>query len=93
MACAWAAFAGNGLIMLLSYFIGQKNYAVKYDLKTIFIYAGLAMLLYCLAVFIPIDNLALRLGFRSVLLGFFLAFLIKRDLPLKDIPYINRFFR
>jgi O-antigen/teichoic acid export membrane protein len=93
MACAWAAFTGNGVIMLLSYFIGQKNYPIKYDLKTIFIYITLAMILYCLAVFVPIENLALRLGFRTLLIGIFLAFLIKRDLPLTKIPYINRFFR
>lgn len=25
MACAWAGFAGYGVAMLLSYFVGQKN--------------------------------------------------------------------
>jgi len=89
MACAWASFAGNGLIMLFSYFIGQKQYPIKYDLKSIFLYSGVALLLYGIAVFVPIENLALRLGFRTILIGIYLTLLIKRDLPLKEIPCIN----
>ncbi len=40
-ACAWGGFAGYGISMLLSYFIGQKKYQIHYDLKGI----GLAALL------------------------------------------------
>ena len=40
-ACAWGGFAGYGVSMLLSYFIGQKKYPIHYDLKGI----GLAALL------------------------------------------------
>jgi O-antigen/teichoic acid export membrane protein len=89
-ACAWASFAGNGLIMLLSYFVGQKYYPVKYDLKSLFLYLGVAMLLYCIAMFVSIDNPILRLAFRTVLIGIYLTLLISRDLHLKEIPYINR---
>ena len=39
-ACAWGGFAGYGISMLLSYFIGQKKYPIHYDLKGI----GLAAL-------------------------------------------------
>ena len=80
MACAWASFAGNGLIMTLSYFIGQKRYPIRYDLKNIFLYVGVAMLLYCIAIFVPIENLWLRLGFRTILIGIYLTLLISRDL-------------
>ena len=90
MACAWASFAGNGLIMLLSYMTGQKYYPVKYDLKSIFLYLGVAMLLYSIAIFVPIENLWLRLGFRTVLIGIYLTLIIKRDIPLSKIPYLNR---
>jgi O-antigen/teichoic acid export membrane protein len=90
MACAWASFAGNGLVMLLSYFIGQKRYPIPYDLKSLFLYAGVAMLLYCTAVFVPIENLWLRLSFRTVLIGIYLTLLIIRDLSLKEIPYLNK---
>jgi len=92
MACAWASFAGNGLIMLLSYFIGQKRYPIKYDLKNIFLYIGVAMLLYCIAIFVPIENLWIRLSLRTVLIGIYLTLLIRRDLPLKEIPIINKLY-
>lgn len=93
MACAWASFAGNLLIMLLSYFIGQKKYPIKYDLKTIGVYFGLAMILYFTATFITIENLWIRLLFHTALISVYLVFLIRRDLPLKEIPYVNRFFK
>ena len=83
MACAWASFAGNGLIMLLSYAVGQKYYPIKYDLKSLFFYLSIAMLLYCIAIFVPIENLWLRLGFRTILIGIYISLLINRDLPLK----------
>ena len=41
-ACAWGGFAGYGVSMLLSYFIGQKKYPVRYDLKGIGLAAVLA---------------------------------------------------
>jgi O-antigen/teichoic acid export membrane protein len=93
MACAWASFAGNGLIMLLSYFVGQKYYPVKYDLKSLFLYLGVAMLLYCFAIFVPIENILIKLGFRTVLIGIYLTIVINRDIPLKEIPYINNFVK
>ena len=93
MACAWASFVGNGLIMLFSYFIGQKYYPIKYDLKSIFLYSGLALLLYCIAVFVPIENLTLRLVFRTVLIGIYLTLFINRDLHLMEIPYVNHFIK
>ena len=40
---------------------------------------------------VPIPNLVLRLAFRTVLLLLFIAYIIKKDLPLSQIPVINRF--
>jgi O-antigen/teichoic acid export membrane protein len=80
MACAWAAFIGNGLIMLLSYFVGQKNYPIKYDLKTIGLYTVLAAVLFTLSYFIPIKNPYLHVGFNTALLAVYLFVLVKRDL-------------
>jgi O-antigen/teichoic acid export membrane protein len=93
MACAWAAFIGNGVIMLLSYFVGQKLHPIKYDLKSIGSYTLLAGILYAVSCFIPIKNDFLQMGFNTVLLSFYLLFLVKRDLPLKEIPYIKRFIK
>ncbi|GHV59339.1 polysaccharide biosynthesis protein [Bacteroidia bacterium] len=85
MACAWAAFTGNAIIMLLSYFIGQKKYPIRYDLKTIGLYTGLAMGLYVIAHFVPIRNTGWHLGFNTVLIGIFIIVMFKRDFSLKMI--------
>lgn len=92
MACAWASFAGNLFIMLLSYFIGQKQYKIDYDLRSFFLYMSLALVLYAIAYWVPIENLWLRLGFRTVLLAVFVGVLIRRDLPLRDLPFIGKYF-
>ncbi len=93
MACAWAGFAGYGVAMLLSYFIGRKKYPIPYDLPGIARYVILAALLYALSEWISIDNTVLRLAFRTVLLAVFTAYLIKTDLPLRRIPFVNRLIK
>lgn len=93
MACAWASFVCNLAMMLLSYFVGQKKYPIRYDLKTIFIYSAVTAVLYA-AAFVPvIPDEWLRLGYRSVLLLLFVLFVIKRDLPLREIPVLNRLIK
>lgn len=93
MACAWASVVCNLTMMLLSYFIGQKKYPIRYDLKTIFLYFGLAAVLLAAGMLPSIGNEWLRMGYRSVLLIVFICFVIKRDLPLQEIPFINRYIR
>ncbi|MDR0680643.1 MAG: lipopolysaccharide biosynthesis protein [Dysgonamonadaceae bacterium] len=92
-ACAWAAFIGNAVIMILAYFIGQKIYPIKYDLKTIGIYTGLALILYAVSYFAPIRNDWGHIAFNTPLIAIYLFVLVKRDLPLKEIPFINRFWK
>lgn len=90
MACAWAGFTGYGVAMLLSYFVGQKKYPIQYDLKAIGKYVLIAALLYLAAKYTPIENIYLRMGYRTVLLFLFISYIVKHDLPLKQIPIINR---
>ncbi|WP_370795410.1 lipopolysaccharide biosynthesis protein [Bacteroides stercorirosoris] len=93
IACAWAGFTGYGVAMLLSYFVGQKKYPIQYDLKAIGMYVLLAAVLYVAAEYVPIDNIYLRMAYRTVLLLLFIAYIVKRDLPLNQIPVLNRFIR
>ena len=93
MACAWASFFCNLLMMLLSYFVGQKKFPIEYDLKSAFLYFGVAAVLYVAGMALPIQSEWLRLGYRTILLGVFIAFMVKRDLPLRELPYVGRFFR
>jgi O-antigen/teichoic acid export membrane protein len=80
MACAWAGFAGYGVAMLLSYFVGQKKYPIRYDLKAIGGYVLLAAALYVAGEVLPIDNFYLRLGYRTLLLLLFAGVAVKREL-------------
>lgn len=93
MACAWAGFAGYGVAMLLSYFVGQKKYPINYDLWGIGKYILLAGILYIIAEALPFDSLWLLLPLRTLLLMLFIGYIIKKDLPLNQIPVINRFIK
>lgn len=93
MACAWAGFTGYAVAMLLSYFVGQKKYPIAYDLKSIGGYVLLALVIYTAGEWIPVDNMLLRLLLRTLLLFVFIGYIIKHDLPLKQIPVINRFVK
>lgn len=93
IACAWAGFTGYGVAMLLSYSVGQKKYPIQYDLKAIGMYVLLAAVLYLAAEYVPIDNIYLRMAYRTVLLILFIAYVVKRDLPLNQIPILNRIIR
>ena len=94
MACAWGGFAGYGVSMLLSYFVGQKYYPIDYPLKEMFLYTLLAAVL-----FVGITFSNKYLGFwpallvNTVLVCLFLAYIVKKDLPLAEIPVIGKYFK
>jgi O-antigen/teichoic acid export membrane protein len=73
MACAWASFAGNLLMMILSYFVGQKKFPIAYDLKSALIYFALAVVVYVAGMLPSIGSEVLRLSYRAALLLLFSA--------------------
>ena len=79
MACAWASFVCNLLMMVLSYFIGQKKFPIKYDLKSAATYFCLAAVLYALAMYPEIESEWLRLGYRTVLLLVYAGIVLKKE--------------
>ena len=92
-ACAWAGFTGYAIAMLLSYFVGQKKYPIAYDLRGIGCYVLLAAVLYFIGLWLPVENIVLKMIFRTILLFVFMAYIIKRDMPLSQIPVINRILK
>ena len=94
MACAWGGFAGYGVAMLLSYFVGQKYYPIDYPIKDMLVYTLLAAVL-----FVGITYSNKLLGFwpallvNTVLVVVFLAYIVKKDLPLAEIPVIGKYFK
>ena len=92
VASAWASVAGYGVITLLSFVIGQKKYPVSYPLKDMAVYLVLAAVLFVL-LSVPVSGFWWRLAFHTLVVLAFVAFIVKRDLPLRAIPFINRFFK
>lgn len=93
VASAWASVAGYGVITLLSYVMGQKRYPVDYPLRRMAVYLLLAAVLFAAGYCVPVSSLPLRLLWRTLLLLLFVGFVLKKDLPLAQIPFINRFIK
>lgn len=72
MACAWGGFAGYGVAMLLSYFIGQYKYPIPYDLRAMGTFGVLAAVLYAasagIGVVVPNLPVWIVLALRTLLL-------------------------
>jgi O-antigen/teichoic acid export membrane protein len=94
MACAWGGFAGYGVAMLASYFVGQKYYPLNYPMKDIALYVVLAIVLFFsmrgASHELPV---VLSLGLNTLLILLFAAIVVRRDLPLSKLPVIGKYFR
>ncbi len=81
MACAWGGFAGYGVAMVLSYFVGQRMNPINYPLRSIAVYVFLAVL-----IFLLMNRLTVRLGTalqllaNTLLLLAFVAHILHHDL-------------
>ncbi len=93
MASAWASFACYFVMMLLSYFFGQKNMPINYDLKTIGIYTVVTLLLFAAGFLVNTPYTVLNLVYRTVLLFIFIVIMVKRDFPLSEIPVVKKLIR
>lgn len=92
MASAAASLCCYFVIMLISYFLGQKYYAIQYDLKSIGLYLVVTVALLAIEHYSPLEGVLKYLQ-NIVLLGLFIFLIVKRDLPLRAIPFIGKFFR
>ena len=93
MACAWAGFTAYAASMLLSYFIGQRYYKIAYPLKDISLYVVLAFVLYGFMGLSAEWPLVAQLAFNTLLIVCFVAVIVKRDLPLSQLPVIGKKFK
>ena len=94
IACAWGGFAGYGISMILSYVMERKYYPIHYPMKEIGLYTLLAAVLF---VGITFSNKYLSFWpailVNTVLVVIFLAYIVKKDLPLAEIPVIGKYFK
>ena len=84
------------VIMLLSYFIGQKKAPIPYDLKSIGGYTALTIALlaiyYILRIYV-IGNTWVMMAIGTVLMGIYIFILTRKDLPLSALPVVGKYFK
>ena len=84
------------VIMLLSYFIGQKKAPIPYDLKSIGGYTALTIILlgvyYILRIYV-IGNTWVMMAIGTVLIGIYIFILTRKDLPLSALPVVGKYFK
>ena len=93
-ACAWGGVAGYGTAMVLSYIVGQRKNPIPYPLKDCAFYVGMTMVytafMYATALYLPEWA---QLLCNTVWILAFVAYIVKRDLPLSSLPVIGKKFR
>lgn len=81
IACAWATLAAYGGMMVLSYFLGQKFYPVKYNLRAVFLYGSITVLLFFIAkLFSGIGNTLSQTILNNMLIVFFVWIVYKLEI-------------
>lgn len=87
MACAWGGFAGYAVCMVLSYIVGQKKNPIPYNLKVIFGYFLLAMVIYVISWmfgrmmvlgYLP-HNIVLKVAFNTLMVILYMGVLIYNE--------------
>ena len=92
-ACAWGGVAGYGTAMVLSYVVGQQKNPIPYPVKDIALYVILTVALYCLMQATEGLPMIATLTVNTVLILLFVALIIKRDMPLANLPVIEKKFK
>ncbi|MCD7710335.1 MAG: oligosaccharide flippase family protein [Porphyromonadaceae bacterium] len=92
-ACAWAAFCCYFSMMAVSYCLGEKYYPIPYRWKAALQYVLIAIILYIVAMAVPVWPVVETLLFRTALLLIFIVYAVRRDIPLAELPFIGKYFK
>lgn len=94
MACAWASLIANLLMMVFSYFMGQKNYPIPYNLRSAGFFFVLSMLLFggITLVYRHIEGVWLRLLINTLLIGIYAVVMVRKELPFSELPFVGKYF-
>ena len=77
MGSAIATISAYGSMMLISYYLGNKYYPIPYDMKKIFGYLGISIVLSGLSFYVPIFRSTFIFGIIAIL--FFAYFIYKNE--------------
>jgi O-antigen/teichoic acid export membrane protein len=84
-ACVWSAFACYFIIMLLSYFFGQKNMPLNYELKKMGFYTVVALGLFAFSYLIKTPYVWVNYVIKTLLFVGFLGIIVKKDFPIRNL--------
>ena len=81
VACAWATLAAYGGMMVLSYFLGQKYYPIKYNVRAMAVYTALTLGLYMISLsYSGIENQVAKIFLNNLLIGIFVWVIYKLEI-------------
>jgi O-antigen/teichoic acid export membrane protein len=93
-ACAWGGVAGYGTAMVLSYIVGQQKNPIDYPMKDITLYVVLTVVLYAAMEYVTtVAPVWAQLIVNTLLIILFIAYIIRKDLPLSGLPVVGKYFR
>ncbi|MBN9294809.1 MAG: oligosaccharide flippase family protein [Flavobacteriia bacterium] len=86
IACAWTTMVVYLVQMIISYFLGQKYYPIKYNLTKFFTYLALGVLLFFAAgIWEGKMSVWAELILNNLLIAAFVGFILRVEKPLKNL--------
>jgi len=79
LGSAWATFICYFTMMLLSYYYGQKYFKINYDLKSIFFYFFLTIILFFGFKILNIENNIIKFSLSTILTLFFITIVFLKE--------------
>ena len=95
-ACAWATLITYCSMMLMSYWLGQRHFAVPYALSRLGTYLGVMLLLFGIqyGIWHMIYNVWIHLASATLFMGVFLLVVAKLERSeLQGMPVIGKFLK
>lgn len=81
LGSAWAHFTCYFVMVVISYFWGRKYFPINYNLKRIFLYVLLALVLYTISNYVKVEVFVMQLLINTFLLSIFLVTVFKFEKP------------
>jgi O-antigen/teichoic acid export membrane protein len=84
MGSAWTTLATYFLMMVASYYYGQKHYPIKYNLRKAALYIFSSLILFFIGYFITIESFGLAFTFHTILILLFIGLIFFMERPLQQ---------
>jgi O-antigen/teichoic acid export membrane protein len=93
MGAALASLAAYTVMMIVSYFLGNKYFPINYPILDMAKYFGIALVLVGISYLVETPWGWLNHIIRTILLGVYLFYMVKTDFPLANLPIIGKYFK